>query len=93
MKYQSKLSNILLAACAKSSSISKYGVDSVLAVLVKDIQKLDTTGLTISCSGFEGTVRCWNTDASIPPSMQVPGCNVGATKSLPQDIRNSNLQC
>lgn len=69
MQYQAKLSNILLAACAKSSSISKYGVDEVLSVLVKDIQILENNGLTISCSDFEGNVR--------PILFQVIGDNLG----------------
>ncbi|XP_030846710.1 uncharacterized protein LOC115926207 isoform X1 [Strongylocentrotus purpuratus] len=57
-KYQAKLENVLLVALAKSSLVSKYGVNAVLQRISDDLEVLFTEGLHIdSPDGFNGTIR------------------------------------
>ncbi|XP_071497429.1 uncharacterized protein [Diadema antillarum] len=57
-KYQAKLENVLLVALAKSSLVSKYGVNVVLQRISDDLEVLFTEGLHInSPDGFTGRVR------------------------------------
>ena len=57
-KYQAKLENVLLVALAKSSLVSKYGVNAVLQRISDDLEVLFTEGLHIdSPDGFNSTIR------------------------------------
>ena len=57
-KYQAKLENVLLVVLAKSSLVSKYGVNVVLQLISDDLEVLFTEGLLInSPDGFTGRVR------------------------------------
>ena len=73
-KYQSTLNNILLAACAKSEIVAQYGVDCVLSVIVKDLEKLEEDGLEITCDAYTGIVK--------PYLFQVIGDNLGIHQVL-----------
>ncbi|XP_033624675.1 uncharacterized protein LOC117288084 [Asterias rubens] len=69
-KLQSSLDNILLAALAKSKLVSKYGIDSILKVLVNDLQEMYTDGIHVNSPGeYQGLVK--------PKLFQICGDNLG----------------
>ncbi|KAJ8049893.1 hypothetical protein HOLleu_02837 [Holothuria leucospilota] len=74
-KYQARLSNILLYSLAKSSLITKYGIDSVITNLKDDLQRLSKEGgLHIESKDYTGMV--------IPKLFQVVGDNLGVHSLL-----------
>jgi hypothetical protein len=73
-QFQASLSNILLAACAKRSEVAKYGIDSILSVIVKDLNDIERQGIEVSCQSYSGLVR--------PVVFQVIGDNLGLHETL-----------
>ncbi|KAJ8047920.1 hypothetical protein HOLleu_00039 [Holothuria leucospilota] len=73
-RYQASLSNILLAACAKTSVIAQYGIDTALSALLEDLKKLEMTGIEIHCDAYSGVVT--------PVLFQVIGDNLGLHQML-----------
>ena len=74
-KLRSSLDHILLVALAETQLVSKYGVDSVLQVLVHDLEKLYQDGIYICSPGeFEGQVK--------PKLFQICGDNLGIHQLL-----------
>ena len=73
-KFQSSLSNILLAACAKRTVVAEYGIDSVLSVMVQDFKVMEREGIHVSCSSYTGIVK--------PVLFQVIGDNLGLHELL-----------
>ena len=56
-KFQAKLDNILVAL-AKSSVVSKYGINAILAPLTNELECLYTRGMTINSPGeFVGNIK------------------------------------
>ena len=59
-KYRSKLDMIQLAALCPQELVKKYGISAVLAPIIKDIQTLETEGISVEFEGrihhFYGTV-------------------------------------
>ncbi|KAJ8037460.1 hypothetical protein HOLleu_18274 [Holothuria leucospilota] len=74
-KHQSRLSNILLVALAKSIDVTKYSIDTVLGVIVKDLQNIYSEGIAINSPGeYVGLVH--------PKLFQVTGDNLGLHSML-----------
>ena len=68
-KYQAVLGSIMLVACAKSSILSKYGIDCVLSAIVKDLNKLQDDCIKVTYRGSVKHVK--------PVLFQVTGDNLG----------------
>ena len=73
-KYQAKLENILLVALAKSSLVSKYGIDSIFSPIVHDLESLYATGIHIKCGRHAVFVK--------PKLFQIIGDNLEMNTSL-----------
>lgn len=74
-KYQSKLDNILLVALAKSSLVSKYGIDAILQPIVDDFEHLYHSGIELDIPGeFVGIVK--------PKLLQAVGDNLALNTVL-----------
>lgn len=73
-KYQAKLDNILLVALAKSTLVSKYGLDSIFSPIVRDLETLSVSGINVECEGYKGTVK--------PKLFQIIGDNLAMNTVL-----------
>ena len=73
-QFQASLRNILLAACAKRVHVNKYGIDSILSAIVKDLNEMEKLGLQVSCESYTGLVK--------PVLFQVIGDNLGLHEML-----------
>ena len=51
MKHRSKLENMHLTLPSKSSNVTKYGLDAVLAPLIDDLKLLQDSGINITHNG------------------------------------------
>ena len=56
-RHLSTLNHIYLAALYKSADVSKFGFDVVLEPLVNDLKELESTGLEMNCSGYQGNLK------------------------------------
>ena len=52
--FQASLSNILLAACCKTTLVSKYGVDTILAAIVHDLTQLEILAFKFHAVHIQG---------------------------------------